>query len=1094
LTFLTKMPQYFQKPENALKRAQEFIEIGKKEQALDVLYDVIKSKKHRNWQKIHEPILQSYLRLCVELKRSVNAKEGLYQYKLICQQVNIASLEEIISYFLKLAEKHADDAKSQSIDKVTVEDLDQVQTPEGLMLSSVSSEDAQDRSDRVLLTPWVKFLWEAYRNILELLRNNNRVERLYHETAQSAFKFCLKFTRRAEFRKLCSLVKNHLDQVLKYQGQPTAINMNNPDSLQMHLETRLFQLESAITMELWQEAFKAVEGIHSLMLMSKKPAKPHMMANYFEKVALVFLKAQNLLFHAASLLKLFVLTKEQKKTVTAEELEKIGKKVLLATLSIPIPPEKSSMEEHLSYDSNAFDKSRRLTTLLRLINIPTRKSLMADVELLILPHMSPELKELFFVMEKRFHPLKICKDVHSVLKNFAEDEQLVQYVQHIQDITVIRMLKQASQVYETLSFTKLLKWIPFMNNYQLERIIVNCVKQCDMQININHQTKAISFGSVLMVALKEEVAEGPFIQAMPSEILRSQLSSLSEGIQSTNQMIRSEEIVKAESEVRQTLVNQYQKQERKEHGLLLNRKLIIEARKERIEHIKNAQERRDKEKANRQREKLRMAEEQRLEAEREKRELERRRQEMKEIQKQQVWDRVDSLRGTDVGKRAFKNLSTKEIDEMDPDDILRRQYEQLEMEKRELAVKLRTQEKRMDHLVRAIRQEEVPLLEKHISEKKVKDREDWEKSEEERIANAEKEHKVALKTQSRLERMASDKETFLNSLLGNRRSDYEARLADFDKHLGKVREERLEERKRQRMAKRREEFIKIRREEKRKEREEQLQREKELEEIRKQKEAEERRKEEEERRKRLDEIERKKREKEAEIEDKMRRRETDSQSRPQDPPPSRDEGGWRRAGESAQSPAPPSGGGGGGKYVPPSQRRKQESSAPPPSDDRREGDRGFGDRGGGDSWRGDDRDNRDNRGYGGDRDRGYGGDRDRGYGGDRDRGYGGDRDRGYGGDRDRGYGDRDRGTPDRRGGGGYDRRDDRRDDSRGGSYNRPQSGWRDGGGDSWRSGGGARSEGRSYQASRVRSDRDRGEERSRDERGGGDEGWTTVGK
>lgn len=51
-----------------------------------------------------------------------------------------------------------------------------------------------------------------------------------------------------------------------------------------------------------------------------------------------------------------------------------------------------------------------------------------------------------------------------------------------------------------------------MNNYQLERIIVNCVKQCDMQININHQTKAISFGSVLMVALKEEVAEGPFIQ------------------------------------------------------------------------------------------------------------------------------------------------------------------------------------------------------------------------------------------------------------------------------------------------------------------------------------------------------------------------------------------------------------------------------------------------------------------------------------------------------------------------------------------------------------------------------------------------------
>ena len=74
-------------------------------------------------------------------------------------------------------------------------------------------------------------------------------------TNNLAFKFCLKYARRAEFRKLCVLIKNHLDQVLKYQGQPTAINLNNPESLQMHLETRLFQLENAITMELWQVSY-----------------------------------------------------------------------------------------------------------------------------------------------------------------------------------------------------------------------------------------------------------------------------------------------------------------------------------------------------------------------------------------------------------------------------------------------------------------------------------------------------------------------------------------------------------------------------------------------------------------------------------------------------------------------------------------------------------------------------------------------------------------------------------------------------------------------------------------------------------------------
>ena len=66
----------------------EFIDVGKHARALDALYDVIKSKKHRTWQKIHEPIMEKYLELCVELKRSHTAKEGLYQYKNICQQVN----------------------------------------------------------------------------------------------------------------------------------------------------------------------------------------------------------------------------------------------------------------------------------------------------------------------------------------------------------------------------------------------------------------------------------------------------------------------------------------------------------------------------------------------------------------------------------------------------------------------------------------------------------------------------------------------------------------------------------------------------------------------------------------------------------------------------------------------------------------------------------------------------------------------------------------------------------------------------------------------------------------------------------------------
>lgn len=46
------MPEHFQRPENALKRAEEFLAVTKPKAAQEVLLDVIKSKRHRNWSKV----------------------------------------------------------------------------------------------------------------------------------------------------------------------------------------------------------------------------------------------------------------------------------------------------------------------------------------------------------------------------------------------------------------------------------------------------------------------------------------------------------------------------------------------------------------------------------------------------------------------------------------------------------------------------------------------------------------------------------------------------------------------------------------------------------------------------------------------------------------------------------------------------------------------------------------------------------------------------------------------------------------------------------------------------------------------------------
>lgn len=69
----------------------EFIDVGKPARALDTLQEVFRNKKFSyTWsEQVIEPIMFKYLDLCVELKKSHIAKEGLFQYRNMFQLVNI---------------------------------------------------------------------------------------------------------------------------------------------------------------------------------------------------------------------------------------------------------------------------------------------------------------------------------------------------------------------------------------------------------------------------------------------------------------------------------------------------------------------------------------------------------------------------------------------------------------------------------------------------------------------------------------------------------------------------------------------------------------------------------------------------------------------------------------------------------------------------------------------------------------------------------------------------------------------------------------------------------------------------------------------
>ena len=105
----------------------------------------------------------------------------------------------------------------------------------------------------------MKFLWEAYKQCLDLLKNNNRVETIYHEVALAAFRFCQQYNRRSEFRKLCDSIRMHFAKSQQYASQPYSINFQLPETQTLYLDLRLAQLDTAIAMELWQVNFNLID-------------------------------------------------------------------------------------------------------------------------------------------------------------------------------------------------------------------------------------------------------------------------------------------------------------------------------------------------------------------------------------------------------------------------------------------------------------------------------------------------------------------------------------------------------------------------------------------------------------------------------------------------------------------------------------------------------------------------------------------------------------------------------------------------------------------------------------------------------------------
>ena len=107
------------------------------------------------------------------------------------------------------------------------------------------------------------------------------------------------------------------------------------------------------------------------------------------------------------------------------------------------------------------------------------------------------------------------------------------------------------------------------------------------------------------------------------------------------------------------------------------------------------------------------------------REQRRKLSEMEAIKERQREERVKQLTATAVGSKVLASLNEKDLESIDTDLLMQKQVEELEKERQELQSKMKAQLKKLDHMERAKRLEEIPLLKKFYEDRKSKDKEFW---------------------------------------------------------------------------------------------------------------------------------------------------------------------------------------------------------------------------------------------------------------------------------------------------------------------------------------------------------------------------------
>jgi len=508
------------------------------------------------------------------------------------------------------------------------------------------------------------------------------------------------------------------------------------ESIELHLQTRFAQLETASTLRLYTEGFRTVEDIYNILQISRTrrklpgvnipPPKAKIMAAYYEKLTNLFWVSENYLFHAFAWYKYYSLCKEYNRGMSPEMKKMQASAVLLAALCIPTTnsdinkgTSKSLGRDAIQStveDDIAKEKMARMATLLGFhTRDPSRDAILAEIRARnIIDDVPDYLRDLYVILEDSTDPLDMVEKARPLLDTLRaesattnsesvaeEDNTLGRYVEPLTNMLILKLIFNLSAAYHTISLDHVKKLTSGLgvSFEQMEKSIILSAQSRALSVRIDHRAGCIRFGTA----------------ALESDEMRGQLSILAKRLTTACSIISPPEVSSIAAE-RAALYAEVRSSVASEHINTLERKVVIEKRKEEAERL--VQERLRAEEAQRKAEELaRKAEEDRRLA------REQKMREKEKLQKiQEEMDAMEKKRYLTAMGRNVENMTVEELKEVDTAALAKEHADKANKKKEEAERKVKEAARQLDYLVRAVRIEELPRIKEAYDTKTKEDR------------------------------------------------------------------------------------------------------------------------------------------------------------------------------------------------------------------------------------------------------------------------------------------------------------------------------------------------------------------------------------